>query len=99
EFFDVLEQCPYKRRRFGNVSALALTACLPASLIITSPSLGLRRRSSHQDGWMSLGSRLDPTLHVESERDRGEKTTVGQHLKAIRPNLASRLLRLGIRFC
>src|ERR1044071_3418576 len=76
EFFDVLEQRPHKRWPFGNVSALALTACLPASLIITSPSLGLRRHSSRQDGWMSRKSRLDPTLHVELERDRGEKTTL-----------------------
>ena len=36
--------------RAGNLFGRVLTACLPASLIITSPSLGLRRRSLRQDG-------------------------------------------------
>jgi hypothetical protein len=42
---------------------------------------------------------LFPTLNVGHEQKRGQKTTIGQYLTPIRPELASRRLQLGIRFC
>jgi hypothetical protein len=44
-------------------------------------------------------SRLGPKLKLEHERQRGQKTSVAQPLKAIRGNLPRRTLRERIRFC
>ena len=41
QFLNLFEQSPHKIRPGGNLSTRVLTGCLLASLIITSPSLGL----------------------------------------------------------
>jgi hypothetical protein len=50
EFLDLFGQSLHRLALTGNQIVVSLTACLPASLIIASPSLGLRQRSRSQNG-------------------------------------------------
>ena len=75
-----------KTLSFRALAALPLTLCLPASLIIASLSL-VTESAQPSERRANCGSRLDPTLNVELERDRVQKTASTQHLRAIRQKL------------
>src|SRR5262249_13997951 len=81
-----------RRRRAGRRGLLRilhrfLTSCLPASLIIRSPSVGRQgaRRPAGTEGQKSL-DRLEPTLKVRHEMMLGKKIAPVQYLRAIRPS-------------
>jgi len=78
--------------------AAALTLYLPGPLIIAL-SLGSRPLAPPNREGVSQKNRLAPKLNSEDERQIGQKTTLLQHLKAIRSNLPRECLRGGKRFC
>ena len=61
--------------------------------------LGIKAAYPAKSGGVSQKNRLAPKLNSEDERQIGQKTTLLQHLKAIRSNLPRECLRGGKRFC
>jgi hypothetical protein len=72
--------------KFPRFAGLPLTSCLPASLIITSLSL-MTESARPSERRSSRESRLGPSLNVDLERERVQKTGSVQYLRAIRQKL------------
>src|SRR6202034_240091 len=102
ELVDLFGERLHRRpaRAVAMVTSLlpVLTLYLPGPLIIAS-SLGIKAGPPGESAWASPQSRLAPQVNLERERPRGQKSTLSQHLKAIRSNLPRDRLHEGIRFC
>jgi hypothetical protein len=79
--------------------AIALNSAFTRFVNHCITALGAYAILPDQDGRGERGGRLIPTLNVKHEPQLGEKTTLVQHLTAIRRDSPRECLHKGNRFC